>query len=54
MVFSSNLIKQIQKNRSKQKNQPYKLTLFVNDVEVEVPLKIDQSGRVVFQKVRMS
>lgn len=35
----------------KQKAQPYKLTFYVNDKEVDIAVKIDQSGRIVFQKV---
>ena len=51
VVFSSNLIKQIEKNRAKHKNPPYKLSLTVNDKPVDVNIKIDQSGRIVFEKV---
>ena len=51
VVFSSNFIKQIERNVGKNKTQPYKLSLTVNNKLVDIPSKIDENGRVVFELV---
>lgn len=53
VVFSNSLIKQIERNKQKI-GAPYELSLHVNDRKVDIPIKIDLTGRVVFEKVFVS
>lgn len=50
VVFSNSLIKLIEKNKQKG-IKPYELTLHVNDRKIDIPIKMDSTGRVVFEKV---
>lgn len=47
VVFSNTLMKLIDKNRQRGA-KPYQLCMYVNDRPVDIMLKIDSGGRVVF------